>query len=89
VEFFSFVLLLLYLGYSCSRYWFFDADLVHELALVVFLIISHPGLLGCGWFNFLALGWGGSVRGYTYVLLVFVCCKYVLISEVTYRLASW
>jgi hypothetical protein len=92
VEFFSFlsfVFLLLCLGYSCPRSWLFDADLVHELALVVFLVIRHPGLLGCGWFSPLALGCGGSVRGYTYVLLVSTCCRSVLVSEVTHRLAGW
>jgi hypothetical protein len=88
-SFFSFVLSLLCLGYSCSRSWLFDADLVHELALVVFLIIRHPNILGCGWFSPLAFGCRGSVRGYTYVLLVSVCCRSVLISKVTHRLVSW
>jgi hypothetical protein len=66
---------MLCLGYSCSRSWLFDADLVYELALVVFLVIRHPGLLGYGWFSLLALGCGDSVRGYTYVLLVSACCR--------------
>jgi hypothetical protein len=88
-SFFSFVLSLLCLGYSCSRSWLFDADLVHELALVVFLIIRHPNILGCGWFSPLAFGCRGFVRGYTYVLLVSVCCRSVLISKVTHRLVSW
>jgi hypothetical protein len=47
-SFFNFVLLLLCLVYSCSRSWLFDANLVHKLVLVVFLIIRHPGLFGCG-----------------------------------------
>jgi hypothetical protein len=92
VEFFSFfrfVLLLLCLGYLYSRSWLFDADMVYELVLVVFLIIRHLGLLGCGWFSPLALRCGGSVRGYTYVLLVSACCRSVLVLEVTHRLASW
>jgi hypothetical protein len=89
VEFLSFVLLLLCLGYSCSRSWLFDANQVHELALVVFLIIRHHSILGCGWFNPLALGCGDSVRGYTYVLLVSACCRSVLVSEVTHKLVSW
>jgi hypothetical protein len=89
VEFFSFVfLLLLCLGYLCPRFWLFDAYLVHELALVVFLVIRHPSLLGCGLFNPLALGCGGFVRGYTYILLVSTCCRSILISEVTHRLAG-
>jgi hypothetical protein len=88
-SFFSFVFLLLCLGYSCSRSWLFNADLVHELVLVVFLVIRHLGLLGCGWFSPLALGCGSSVRGYTYVLLVSACCRSVLVSEVTHRLTGW
>jgi hypothetical protein len=83
VEFFSFlsfVFLLLCLDYSCPRSWLFDADLVHELALVVFLVIRHPGLLGCEWFSPLTLCCGGSIRGYTYVLLVSTCCRSVLVS---------
>jgi hypothetical protein len=82
VEFFSFlslVFLLLCLGYLYPRSWLFDADLIHELALVVFLVIRYPGLLGCG----------GSVKGYTYILLVFAYCRFVIILEVTYRLVSW
>jgi hypothetical protein len=91
VEFFSFLsfVFLLCLGYSCSRSWLFDANLVHELALVVFLVIRHPGLLGCGWFSPLALGCGGFVRGYTYVLLVSAYCRSVLVSKITHRLAGW
>jgi hypothetical protein len=72
-SFFSFVLLLLCLGYSCSRSWLFDADQVHELALVVFLIIRHLGLLGCGWFSLLALGCGvplGATPMYCWSLFV-------------------
>jgi hypothetical protein len=92
VEFFnflSFVFLLLCLAYSCLRSWIFDVDLVHELALVVFLVIRHPGFLGCGWFIPLTLGCEGFVRGYTHVLLVSACCKSILISEVTHRLTVW
>jgi hypothetical protein len=48
-----------------------------------FFVIRHPGYLGCGWFSPLALGCGGSVKGYTYVVLVFACCKSVLVSKVT------
>ena len=69
MEFFSLVFLLLCLGYSCPRSWLFDEDLVHELALVVFLVIRHFGLLGCGWFSPLTLGCGGSVRGYPYGMI--------------------
>jgi hypothetical protein len=88
-SFLSFVFLLLCLGYSCSRSWLFDIDLVHELTLIVFLVIRHPGLLGCGWFSSLSLSCEGSVRGYTYVLLVSTCCRFVIVSEVTHRLAGW
>jgi hypothetical protein len=69
--------------------WLFDADLEHELVLVVFLVIRHPGLLGCGWFSPLALGYGGFVKGYIYVLLVSSCCKFILVLEVIHKLASW
>jgi hypothetical protein len=72
-SFFSFVLLLLCLGYSCFRSWLFDTDLVHELALVVFLIIKHPSLLGCGWFSPLAFGYGvplGATPMYCWYLFV-------------------
>ena len=82
MEFFSLVFLLLYLGYSCPRSWLFDA-------LVIFLVIRHHDLLGYGWFSPLALGCGGFVRGYTYVLLVSACCRSVIVSEVTHRLAGW
>jgi hypothetical protein len=84
LSFLSFVLLLLCWAYSYSRSWLFDADLVHELTLVIFLIIRHLSLMGCGWFSPLPLGCGDFVRGYTYVLLVFACCRFVLVSEVTY-----
>ena len=70
--------LLLCLGNLCPRSWLFYADLVHELTLVVFFVIRHPDLLGCG----------DSVRGYTYVLLVSACCIFVLVSKVTHRLTS-
>jgi hypothetical protein len=60
-SFLSFLLLLLCLSYSYSRSWLFDVDLVHELALIVFLVIKHLGLLGCEWFSPLALGCGGLV----------------------------
>jgi hypothetical protein len=67
----------------------FDADLIYELPLVVFLVIRHPDLLGCEWFSLIALGCGSSVRGYTYVLLVSACCRSVLVLKVTHRLVSW
>jgi hypothetical protein len=60
-SFFSFLLLLLCLCYSYSRSWLFDADQVHELTLIVFLVIKHLGLLDCEWFSPLALGCGGLV----------------------------
>jgi hypothetical protein len=88
LSFFSFIFLLC-LGYLCPRSWLFNADLAHELAIVVFRVIRHLDILGCGWFSPLAVGCGGSVRGYTYVLLVSACCRLVLVSEVTHRLASW
>jgi hypothetical protein len=92
VEFFnflSFVFLLLCLGYSCSKSWLFDADLVYELALVVFLVIRHHGHLGCGWFSPLTLGCEGSIRGYIYVLLVSACCcRSILVSKVTHKLVD-
>jgi hypothetical protein len=87
-SFLSFVFSLLCLGYSCPKSWLFDADLVYELALVVFLVIRHHGLFGCGWLSPLTLGCGGSVRGYTYVLLVSACCKSILVLEVTHRLTG-
>ena len=87
VKFFSFVFLLC-LGYSCLRSWLFDINLIHELALVVFLVINHHGLLGCRWFSPLTLGCEGSIRGYTYVLLISACCKSVLVSKVIHRLAG-
>jgi hypothetical protein len=62
---------------------------VHELPLVVFLVIRHHSLLGCGWFSPLALGCEDSVRGYAYVLLVSTCCRYVLVLEVTHKLVGW
>jgi hypothetical protein len=77
------------LDYSFPISRLFDADLVHKLALVVFLVIRHLGLLGCGWFSPLAFDCGGFVRGYTYVLLVSICCRFVLVLEVIHRLASW
>jgi hypothetical protein len=83
---------MLYLDYSCPRSWLFDADLVHELALVVFFfffVIRHLSLLSYGWFSPLALVYGDSVRGYTYILLIFACCKSVLVSKVTHRLVGW
>jgi hypothetical protein len=92
VEFFSIlsiIFLLLCLGYSCPRSWLFDANLIHELPLVVFLVIKHLGLLSCEWFSPLALGCEGSVRGYTYVLLVSVYCRSVLVSEITHKLVGW
>ena len=81
--------MLLCLGHSCSRSWLFDVDLVHELALVDFLVIRHLGHLSCGWFSLLTLGCGGFIRRYTYVLLVFACCRSVLVLKVTHRLAGW
>jgi hypothetical protein len=55
------------------RFWLFDVDLVHELALLVFLIIRHPDLLGCGWFSPLALGCGvplGATPMFCWSLLI-------------------